>query len=532
IIWNPTIRKSVNIVVPLPKALYRQFYNPVFGFGVCPRTLDHMLVRISTESGFLIKYLKNTTWAVEVFRLSSRVWKSLCVDLPTWSIVVQHNQVVIDKFIYWCAINRMNFCHLIMSFDMISEKFMEIRLTGSLLADTHKELCICKLKESLVVLQYECHTDLPNIAVWMMDNVATGCVRKFTKELDGIFKVEDVPCSRKVIPIAVSSLVCSFTQCFRYFIWSLPFRSRLTRKASLFLITSTFLVLVVGMPISTGITASVPYVNENGVSPLFDLIMDSFCKIFMNMSCPCVPFFFHHCPYTLTIVVVLVVPKTKDSPAVPEHTTVETLLIISLENKAHYQSKKESIHLILTGIGDEICSTIDACKTSQEMWEAIERLQHGESLNIQDVKTNLYWEFGKFTSHDEETMESYYTRYMNDNQSGQFRSQRTVNVTGARENVGSPVVQQSGIQCFNCKEFGHFAKEYIKPKRVKDLAYHKEKMLLCKQSKKGVPLQVEQSDWLADTDEEIDEQELEAHYSYMVKIQEVPTADSELILSH
>nr|GEW25423.1 hypothetical protein [Tanacetum cinerariifolium] len=170
IIWNPTIRKSVNVVVPLPKALYRQFYNPVFGFGVCPCTLDYMLVRISTESGFLIKYLKNTTWAAEVFRLSSRVWKSLCVDLPTWSIMVQHNQVVIDKFIYWCAINQMDFCHLIMSFDMISEKFMEIRLTGSLLADTHKELCICKLKESLVVLQYECHTDLPNISVWMMDN--------------------------------------------------------------------------------------------------------------------------------------------------------------------------------------------------------------------------------------------------------------------------------------------------------------------------------------------------------------------------
>ncbi|GKD42426.1 hypothetical protein Tco_1267071 [Tanacetum coccineum] len=30
----------------------------------------------------------------------------------------------------------------------------------------------------------------------------------------------------------------------------------------------------------------------------------------------------------------------------------------------------------------------------------------------------------------------------------------------------------------------------------------------------------------ADTDEEINEQELEAHYSYMAKIQEVPTADS------
>ncbi|GKG64411.1 hypothetical protein Tco_0659514, partial [Tanacetum coccineum] len=29
----------------------------------------------------------------------------------------------------------------------------------------------------------------------------------------------------------------------------------------------------------------------------------------------------------------------------------------------------------------------------------------------------------------------------------------------------------------------------------------------------GVPLQAEQVDWLEDTDEEIDEQELEAHYS-------------------
>ncbi|GJS08956.1 hypothetical protein Tco_0365752 [Tanacetum coccineum] len=37
---------------------------------------------------------------------------------------------------------------------------------------------------------------------------------------------------------------------------------------------------------------------------------------------------------------------------------------------------------------------------------------------------------------------------------------------------------------------------------------------------------VDQSDWLADIDEEIDEQELEEHYSYMAKIQEVPTADS------
>ncbi|GJX56998.1 hypothetical protein Tco_0286895 [Tanacetum coccineum] len=97
--------------------------------------------------------------------------------------------------------------------------------------------------------------------------------------------------------------------------------------------------------------------------------------------------------------------------AVPEQTTVETVMNMTSKNRAHFESEKEAIHLILTGIGDEIYSTVDACQTAQEMWEAIERLQQGESLNIQDVKTNLFWEFGQFTSHDGETIESYYTRF-------------------------------------------------------------------------------------------------------------------------
>ncbi|GJU33948.1 retrovirus-related pol polyprotein from transposon TNT 1-94 [Tanacetum coccineum] len=116
-------------------------------------------------------------------------------------------------------------------------------------------------------------------------------------------------------------------------------------------------------------------------------------------------------PYQLTTVTIPAVPATENSPAVPKRTAVETILTMSPENKAHCESEKEAIHLLLIGIGDEIYSTVDACKTAHEMWIAIERLQQGESLNIQDVKTNLFWEFGKFTSHDGESMESYYSRF-------------------------------------------------------------------------------------------------------------------------
>ncbi|GJR40161.1 hypothetical protein Tco_1215845 [Tanacetum coccineum] len=43
--------------------------------------------------------------------------------------------------------------------------------------------------------------------------------------------------------------------------------------------------------------------------------------------------------------------------------------------------------------------------------KAIERLKQGESINVQDLETNLYWEFGKFTSQDGESLESYYSRF-------------------------------------------------------------------------------------------------------------------------
>ncbi|GJT32222.1 retrovirus-related pol polyprotein from transposon TNT 1-94 [Tanacetum coccineum] len=374
------------------------------------------------------------------------------------------------------------------------------------------------------------------------------------------------------------------------------------------------------------------------------------------------------------------VPVSEGSSETTTEGYMENYKNVSQDIRDQLNAEAEAVQIILTGIDNDIYSTVDACPNACEMWKAIERLKQGESINVQDLETNLYWEFGKFTSRDGESLESYYSRFykmMNElvrnqcdvtnhqvnvqfllqlqpewqrfvtlvkqsqelktvsyhklydilkqhqnevneiraerlartanplalvaqqqpvyhpqnhpthytnnsltrsqpaatrnrddalskekeidklmalislsfkkiykptnnnlrtssntsranqdntpriNRGTGYDNQRVVNVAGARENVGTHVVQKSGIQCYNCKEYGHVSRECHKPKRAKDAAYHKEKMLLCKQEEAGFQLNAEQADWKDDTNDEPEDQELEAYYLYMAQIQEV-----------
>nr|GFB53554.1 hypothetical protein [Tanacetum cinerariifolium] len=218
-------------------------------------------------------------------------------------------------------------------------------------------------------------------------------------------------------------------------------------------------------------------------------------------------------PYKPSTVLVHAVKATDNSPAFAEHTILETPANMSPENKAHFLEEKEAIHLILTGIGDDIYSTVDACQIAQEMWEAIERLQQGESLNIQDVKTNqqLQPEWSRFVTIVKQQHKldevSYHKLFdilkQYQNEVNKLRVEKLARNANPLALVANAQVSQDP-----------FYQSSRKLKRVEDFAYHKEKMLLCKQAEQGVPLQAKQYDWLVDTDEEVDEQELEAHYSY------------------
>ncbi|GJT05705.1 F-box/kelch-repeat protein-like protein [Tanacetum coccineum] len=171
VIWNPTIRKSVDIVVP--NVLDIIYYDIVVGFGVLLHTGDPMLVKIKC-----IKDIGKTVtatdipWRVEVFTLSLGAWRSPSINLPRKSVELTNNQVVINRFIYWLTYDRyfvdgeLDSHSIIMSFDMTSEEFTEAHLPDSFRSRKYR-VSISKLRDSLVVVENRYSS---SVNIWTMHN--------------------------------------------------------------------------------------------------------------------------------------------------------------------------------------------------------------------------------------------------------------------------------------------------------------------------------------------------------------------------
>ncbi|GJY41144.1 hypothetical protein Tco_0428414 [Tanacetum coccineum] len=61
---------------------------------------------------------------------------------------------------------------------------------------------------------------------------------------------------------------------------------------------------------------------------------------------------------------------------------------VSQDIRDQLNAKAEAFQIILTGIDNDIYSTVDAYPNACEMWKAIERLKQGKSINVQDLETN------------------------------------------------------------------------------------------------------------------------------------------------
>nr|GEW09905.1 hypothetical protein [Tanacetum cinerariifolium] len=193
---------------------------------------------------------------------------------------------------------------------------------------------------------------------------------------------------------------------------------------------------------------------------------------------------------------------------------------------------------VLISEGSSVTTTETYMETYKNVSQDIRDQLNAEAEAVQIILTG---KDNDIYSTDGESLESYYSRFYkmmnelvrnqcdvtNHHVNVQFllqlqpewkRSQQAVTRNRGKEIVNSPlpIYDQEPSMVAKDDEM-----ECQKPKRAKDAAYHREKMLLCKQEEARIQLNAEQADWRDDIDDESEDQELEAHYMYMAQIQEV-----------
>ncbi|GKB99706.1 putative F-box domain-containing protein [Tanacetum coccineum] len=147
VLWNPTVRKTVGVVIP---HLPTDFISArVFSFGVCPNTNEPKLVQLTVT-------IPSTLFNINVF------WGHVCTQ----------------GFIYFLTRDHTGIgSNMIVLFDLRSEEFGQVYLPDSLLHSRCLVL-LSKRNECLTLLETY---NVDDVNVWMMnDSVSKSFAKIFT----------------------------------------------------------------------------------------------------------------------------------------------------------------------------------------------------------------------------------------------------------------------------------------------------------------------------------------------------------------
>nr|GEW60860.1 retrovirus-related Pol polyprotein from transposon TNT 1-94 [Tanacetum cinerariifolium] len=72
----------------------------------------------------------------------------------------------------------------------------------------------------------------------------------------------------------------------------------------------------------------------------------------------------------------------------------------------------QAIQTILLGLPEDVYAIVDSFETTKEIWKRVRQMMKGSDIGEQEKKAKLFNEWEKFTSTDEESIESYYHHSM------------------------------------------------------------------------------------------------------------------------
>nr|GEX60406.1 RNA-directed DNA polymerase, eukaryota [Tanacetum cinerariifolium] len=178
--------------------------------------------------------------------------------------------------------------------------------------------------------------------------------------------------------------------------------------------------------------------------------------------------------------------------------------MLAPEIRDQLNDEAKAVQIILTGIDNDIYSTVDACPNACEMWKAIERSQQAATQNRGKAIVNspqpIYDQEPFMVAEDDEMSKNKEIDKLMALISLSFKkiykptnnNLRTSSNTSRANQDNSPRINRSAG--YENQRIGNVVEaRENKPKRAKDTAYHREKILLCKQEEAGIQLNAEQA---------------------------------------
>ncbi|KAK1396234.1 F-box protein CPR30 [Heracleum sosnowskyi] len=190
IVWNPSIRKSVDLEMPVRPKYPHMF---VLGFGVCPVMNDYKVVRV-----VYVKDVNDPSFnftvppEVQVYSLSTGYWRDVNAGAPScYMVEYTWSQVFVFGSVHWVAFRKLGDSgsrNLIVSFHMGDEVFREVVLPDSLANDIVYDMSVSVFGDSLAALKYSKETGQESCCVWVMREygVAESWTKLYTISVPGL----------------------------------------------------------------------------------------------------------------------------------------------------------------------------------------------------------------------------------------------------------------------------------------------------------------------------------------------------------